>query len=98
MGSVYSLKGTTMYLDTIINEVADEADDVLSGISVRKDARTTLSEHIQANHAELPPDDRLIVVRGIMKILDNEDFFSADLTKTDSVWGEGSNDADPEKI
>ncbi len=87
-----------MYLDTIINEVADEADDVLSGISVRKDARTTLSEHIQANHAELPPDDRLIVVRGIMKILDNEDFFSADLTKTDSVWGEGSNDADPEKI
>ena len=87
-----------MDLDAIINEVADEADDVLSGISVRKDARITLEEHIQANHAELPPDDRLIVVRGIMKILDNEDFFSADLTKTDSVWGPGSDDADPAEI
>lgn len=87
-----------MDLDAIINEVADDADDVLSGISVRKDARTTLSEHIQANHAELPPDDRLIVVRGVMKILDKEDFFSADLTKTDSVWGDGPDNAGPEQI
>ena len=84
----------TMDLDAIINEVADQSDDVLSGISVRKDARTTLSEHIQANHAELPPDDRLIVVRGVMRILDKEDFFSADLMKTDSVWGEGTDKVD----
>ena len=87
-----------MDLDAIINEVADEADDVLSGISVRKDARTTLSEHIQANHAELPPDDRLIVVRGVMAILDKEDFFGSDSTSTESVWGEGSSDADVAEV
>ena len=83
-----------MDLDAFINEVADQSDDILSGISVRKDARTALSEHIQANHAELPPDDRLIVVRGVMEILDKEDFFSADLMKTDSVWGEGTDKVD----
>ena len=87
-----------MDLDEIINEVADEADGILSGISVRKDARTTLSEHIQANHSEMPPDDRLIVVRGVMAILDKEDFFGADSTRTESVWGEGSDDADLAEI
>ena len=87
-----------MNFDKIINEVADEADGILAGISVRKDARTTLSEHIQANHSEMPPDDRLIVVRGVMAILDKEDFFGADSTRTDSVWGEGPDDADLAEI
>jgi hypothetical protein len=87
-----------MDLDAITNEVADQADEILSGISDRKDARTTLSEHIQANHSEMPPDDRLIVVRGIMAILDKEDFFGTDSTRTESVWGEGSDDVNEAKI
>jgi len=87
-----------MDIEAIINEVADEADEILSGTSVRKDARTTLSEHIQTSHSEMPPDDRLIVVRGVMAILDKEDFFKADSTRTESVWGEGSSDADVTEV
>jgi len=84
-----------MDLETIIDEVADEADTILAGISVRKDARASLSEHIRANHPELPPDDLLLVVRGVMNILNQEDFFQADSTRTESIWGEETEGADP---
>ena len=83
-----------MDLEAIITEVADEADSILSGVFARKDARTILSEHLQINHDELPPDDRLVVIRGVMDILQKEGFFRPDSSNTESVWAEGSDTVD----
>jgi hypothetical protein len=63
-----------MDLEAIINEVADEAGEILFGIFIRKDARTVLSDHFQTNYDKLLPDDRLVIIRGVMDILQKEYF------------------------
>ena len=78
-----------MDLENLTNEIADRADELLQGVTVRKDARTTLREVLSANHPELEVDERSIVVAGVMRILAEEDFFAADPTETDTVWGDG---------
>lgn len=78
-----------MDLEKLTNETADRADELLSGIRVRKDARSVLAEALAADHPELEVDDRSIVVAGVMRILDNEDFFAASPTESDTVWGDG---------
>lgn len=78
-----------MDLENLINETADRADDILKGISIRKDARKALAESLAAEHPQLEVDERSIVVAGVMRILDNEDFFAASPTETETVWGDG---------
>jgi len=79
-----------MDLEKIINSIADQADNTLSAGSTRKDARTVLTETLESGYADLDPDERLIVVAGVMQILENEDFFAADPTESDSVWNDGA--------
>lgn len=78
-----------MDLEALINQTADRADELLSGISLRKDARTALTESLAADHPELEVDERAIVVAGVIRILDHEDFFAASPTETDTVWSDG---------
>jgi hypothetical protein len=85
-----------MDLETLINETADRADDLLSGVSTRKDGRTVLKETLASDHPEMEVDERSIVIAGVMRILDDEDFFAGSPNESDSVWGETAADAPDE--
>jgi hypothetical protein len=69
-----TLKG--MKLHAIIDELADEADEFLAGAGSRSEARAGIAERLTIAYPKLAPDERAIVTDGVMKILEEEDFFA----------------------
>lgn len=65
-------------LRPIIDEIANQADDFLAGARDRAQARAGISELLTMDYAELTPPDRAAVVAGVMKVLEEEDFFGAE--------------------
>ena len=65
-----------MNLDHIIAQLADNADDFLEGATSRDQARAGISEEITLRFVHLSYDDRMTVIRGVMNVLENEDFFA----------------------
>ena len=68
----------TPNLRPIIDEIADRADEFLSGASNRAQAKAGISELLAMDYAALNPADRATVVAGVMSILEDEDFFGAE--------------------
>ncbi|HEU5079365.1 MAG TPA: hypothetical protein VFT72_09130 [Opitutaceae bacterium] len=66
-----------MNLQDIIANLADGADDFLEGVTSRDQARAGISEEITLRYVHLSHDDRMTVIRGVMNVLENEDFFAA---------------------
>lgn len=64
-----------MKLRPFIDEIASQADDILSGITDRSEARTSLAEFVELEHPRFSPADRKGVVDGVMAVLDSEGFF-----------------------
>jgi hypothetical protein len=64
--------------DSIIAQIANEADDLLAGAGNRKEARADLAELLDADHPKLSPADRKKVIEGVIAILDKEGFFEAE--------------------
>ncbi len=64
-----------MKLRPFIDEVASQADDILSGITGRTEARTSLTEFVTLEYPRFAPADRKAVVEGVMAILEDEGFF-----------------------
>lgn len=62
----------------IINEIADQADDFLAGARDRAQARAGISELITMEYPDLAPPERTEVIAGVMKILEEEDFFGGE--------------------
>lgn len=62
-------------LRSIIDQIADQADDFLAGVTDRGQARAGISELLTMDYSELSPTDRAAVVAGVMKVLEEEDFF-----------------------
>jgi len=81
-----------MNLERIINEAADEADEVLAGIRVPKEARPAIQEWIAARHPELSPPAQAKVSTGVLTILQNEGFFSVTERRTGLFGGEDANE------
>lgn len=65
-------------LRPIIDEIADQADDFLAEVRDRAQARAGISEVITMDYPELDPNDRNAVVAGVMKVLEEEDFFGTE--------------------
>lgn len=65
-------------LRPIIAEIADRADDFLAGVKERPHARAGIEELITMDYPELDPDSRAAVVKGVMTILEDEDFFGTE--------------------
>ncbi len=65
-------------LRPIISEIADQADDFLAGARDRAQARAGISELITMDYPELTPPDRTAVINGVMKALEEEDFFGTE--------------------
>lgn len=80
-----------MELKTIINEIADQADDFLDGVTKRDEARAAISEQITLLHPALGGTDRAKVVQGVLDLLDREGFFDL---RSDS---DNEDDADAEE-
>ncbi len=63
---------------SIINEIADQADDFLAGARDRAQARAGISEMITMEYPDLSPPERTEVIAGVMKVLEEEDFFGGE--------------------
>lgn len=85
-----------MNLHAIIERVADEADDFLAGASNRSEARAGIAELLNADYPHLAPADRVQVTNGVMKILEEEDFFSGVSAGGEAVLRDDE-DADDER-
>lgn len=81
-----------MDLEQITNEAADEADSVLKGIRVEKDARPVIHEWIVDRHPELNEKDRRKISDGVLQILHNEGFFDVRERRTGLFGGEDANE------
>jgi hypothetical protein len=64
-----------MDLAAIIFDVASRADDFLEGATDRAQARAGIAELLNLDYPELGPDLRTEVSRGVMAILEAEEFF-----------------------
>lgn len=65
-------------LPTIIDEIANQADDFLAGVRDRAQAKAGISELLTMDYSDLNPNDRATVVKGVMAVLEEEDFFGAE--------------------
>ncbi|MFT3781178.1 MAG: hypothetical protein QM790_04115 [Nibricoccus sp.] len=64
-----------MNLNSVINDIADQADDFLEGVTDKKDARAAISEQLSIKYPGLNGIERGKVVDGVLAILDGEGFF-----------------------
>ena len=64
-----------MDLRSIIDEIASQADDFISGAANRKEARAGIDELINADYPRLSAAERKKVAEDVMAILENEGFF-----------------------
>lgn len=78
-------------LRPIIDEIADQADDFLAGARDRAQARAGIAEVLTMDYPDLVPADRTAVIAGVMKVLEEEDFFGAEFV------GDPFSDDDEEK-
>lgn len=60
---------------SIIDQLADQADEFLEGVTSREQARAAISEMITLHHASLDARERAAVVDGVMAVLQDEGFF-----------------------
>ena len=81
----------TADLRPIIDDIANRADEFLTGASNRSQARAGIEELITMDYQTLNPSDRTVVVTGVMSVLENEDFFG-----TEFVGDPFSDPEDPE--
>jgi hypothetical protein len=65
-------------LRPIIDEIASRADDFLGGTRDRAQARAGIEEVITMDYFVLDPADRSEVVKGVMLVLEDEDFFGTE--------------------
>jgi hypothetical protein len=59
-------------------EICDQADEFLAGVRKRDEARAGIAEYLTLHHPKLSAADKKAVTDQAMRVLENEDFFSAD--------------------
>lgn len=77
-----------MDLKSIAHEICDQADDFLSGVRKRDEAKAGIAEYLTLHHRSLSAPDKKTVIEQAMRILENEGFFDAD------AGGEGEDAGD----
>jgi hypothetical protein len=65
-------------LRPIIDDIADRADDFLAGASNRSQGRAGIAELITMDFPELNAAEREAVIAGVMRVLEDEDFFGGE--------------------
>lgn len=62
-------------LTRLAADLASRADDLLADARNRTDARTCLRELVESEYAALSAPERAAVIDGVMRLLEEEDFF-----------------------
>lgn len=62
----------------IIDEIANQADDFLDGVTTRDQARAGIAELLTMDFPDLDPAQRAAVTEGVMTILNAEEFFGTE--------------------
>lgn len=78
-----------MNLQSIIEDLANRADDLLADVRDRKEARTAIGEVLAREQPKLNGVDRQKVSAAVMEILEEEEFFSS---SADRDWADGSDE------
>ena len=81
-----------MSLKPVIDDIADQADDFLDGVTTRADARAAISEQITIMYPTLTGSERAKVIEGVILVLEDEGFF--DLGSSSAEEAEGNTDID----
>jgi hypothetical protein len=63
-------------MKSIINDIADQADDFLEDVTDRAQARAAISEQITIKYPGLPGTERGKVIEGVLAVLDEEGFLN----------------------
>lgn len=77
-----------MNAKALANQICDQADDFLDGVTRRDEAKAGIAEYLTLHHRSLAPADKKAVVEETMRILENEGFFEAD------AGGDGLDESD----
>jgi hypothetical protein len=83
---------SAMSLKPVIDDIADQADDFLDGVTTRADARAAISEQITIMYPTLTGSERAKVIEGVILVLEDEGFF--DLGSSSAEEAEGNTDID----
>ncbi len=79
-----------MNIQSIIEDLAGKADEILVDAPNRKEAKLAFADALSARYPKLNGVDRQKVITGVMGILEEEEFF-ASAGSRDS-WSEGEDD------
>ncbi len=79
-----------MDLPSIIDDIANRADDFLLERSDRKDARAAIAALLVNDYPQVTPKDYPGVIKGVMAILEKEDFFGTEFAG--DSWKDGDDD------
>jgi hypothetical protein len=64
-----------MEVNSIVNEICDQADDFLAGVFKRDEAKAGTAEWLTIHYPKLTPADKKAAIEQAMRILGNEGFF-----------------------
>jgi hypothetical protein len=81
-----------MDLQPIIEDIANRADDFLVDRSDRKEARAAIAALLAEDYSQVSPKDYPGVVKGVMAILEKEDFFGTEFAG--DSWSDSGDDAE----
>lgn len=62
-------------LGAISADIASRAEDFLAGIRDRAQARTGIAEELTLEYPGLDPTARAAIINGVIRVLDDADFF-----------------------
>lgn len=65
-------------LRPIIDDIANRADEFLTGVRDRRQARAGIEELLTMDYPSLLGRDRTVIVTGVMSVLEDEDFFGTE--------------------
>jgi len=66
-----------MELKAVVNEICDQADEFLAGVTRRDEAKAGIAELLTIRYAKLPPADKKAVIDQVLRVLDQEGFFES---------------------
>lgn len=65
-----------MEMRTIVSDICDHADEFLAGVTKRAEAKAGIEEWLTIHHLQLQPDEKAVIIRQAMEVLEHEDFFA----------------------
>lgn len=85
-----------MSLDSLVDSIANRADELLSDARGLSDARAILIEVLSAEQPRLTGVERQKVADAVVHILQDEGFFDTMSSKDGDSWSEGGEASDEE--